>query len=91
MDQPTVDAYNAHAKNYDDDTIDFWEKFPVTFFDRFIELSNGSVLDVGSGPGRDGLVFQQAGLDVTCLDASQAMVDLSTERGLKSVYGDLLA
>jgi len=91
MDQKTVDAYNVHAQNYDEDTIDFWEKFPGTFFDRFIEMSHGKVLDVGSGPGRDGLILKNAGLEVVCLDASQAMVDLSNARGLKSIVGDLLA
>jgi ubiquinone/menaquinone biosynthesis C-methylase UbiE len=35
-------------------------------------------------------VLQEAGLQVMCLDASQAMVDLATERGLNAVLGDLL-
>ena len=90
MDQVTIDTYNAQAQNYDDETIAFWEKFPRTFFDRFIALSNGSVLDVGSGPGRDGLILKQAGLHVTCLDASNAMIALSRARGLHSVLGDML-
>ena len=90
MDHQTIDAYNIHAKNYEEETEDFWNQFPRTFFDTFISLSNGKVLDVGSGPGRDGKVLLDAGLDVTCLDASQAMIDLSTARGLKSVLGDLM-
>lgn len=90
MDQQTIDAYNQHAKNYDEETVGFWEMFPRTFFDKFIECSNGSVLDIGSGPGRDGLILQDAGLKVVCMDASQAMIELSSERGLKSVLGDLL-
>lgn len=90
MDQQTIDAYNAHAKNYDEETVDFWELFPRTFFDKFIELSSGSVLNIGSGPGRDGLILQEAGLGVVCLDASQAMIEMSSVRGLNSVLGDLL-
>lgn len=91
MDEQTIAAYNLHARNYDEETIDFWNQFPRTFFDTFIRLSSGSVLDVGCGPGRDGLVLQEAGLQVMCLDASQAMVDLANERGLNTVLGDLLA
>lgn len=91
MNQQTIDAYNLHAKNYDEETIDFWNRFPRTFFNKFIELSHGTVLDVGCGPGRDGLVLQEAGLQVVCLDASQAMIDLANAHGLNAVMGDLLA
>ena len=102
MDQQTIDTYNQMAKEYDQETVEFWNTFPRSFLDRFIDLSllhfdqrekssRGFVLDVGSGPGRDGLILQSVGLNVVCLDASRAMIDLSTERGLKSVLGDLLS
>ena len=90
MDARTIDTYNQMAKEYDEETVEFWNTFPRMFLDRFIELSHDTVLNVGSGPGRDGLILQSAGLDVVCLDASQAMIDLSTARGLKSILGDLL-
>lgn len=90
MDQQTIDTYNAHAQNYDEETTDFWEQFPRTFFDQFTERTNGSVLNIGSGPGRDGSILQEAGQNVVCLDASQAMIEMSTSRGLVSVLGDLL-
>jgi ubiquinone/menaquinone biosynthesis C-methylase UbiE len=85
MDQQTIDTYNRLAKEYDDETIDFWNQFPRTFLDKFVELSGMRIVDIGSGPGRDGLLLQQAGKEVVCTDASEAMVKLSTERGLKSV------
>ncbi len=89
MDKPTIDAYNQQAQEYDDQTVDFWDSFPRTVFDKFIEMINGSkVLDVGSGPGRDGLLLKQRGLDVTCLDASQTMVDMATSKGLRGVCSD---
>jgi ubiquinone/menaquinone biosynthesis C-methylase UbiE len=91
MDQKTIDTYNSMALEYDEETIDFWERFPRTFLDKFIALNpGGKVLDIGAGPGRDGLLLQQGGLDVICLDASEAMVKLSIERGLESVLGDFL-
>jgi len=87
MDQQTVDTYNKMAREYDDETVDFWERFPRTFLDKFIKLSGEKILDVGSGPGRDGLLLQNAGKDVVCLDASKEMINLSSEKGLLSVLG----
>ncbi len=89
MDQPTIEAYNRQAKAYDDQTADFWELFPRAFFDKFIDSVAGSkVLDVGSGPGREGLILRQRGLDVTCLDASETMVQLCRAKGLEAIEAD---
>ncbi|MFA5001248.1 MAG: class I SAM-dependent methyltransferase [Candidatus Paceibacterota bacterium] len=88
MDLKTIQTYNLTAKEYDEETVDFWDKFPRTFFDKFAELTKGKVLDVGSGPGRDGLLLKQLGLEVVCLDASESMVRLCKEKGLKTVEGD---
>jgi len=85
MDQQTIDTYNKMAREYDNETVDFWDQFPRTFLDKFIELSGKKIVDVGSGPGRDGLLLQQAGKDIICIDASESMVKLSSERGLQSV------
>ncbi|HEU5114820.1 MAG TPA: class I SAM-dependent methyltransferase [Candidatus Paceibacterota bacterium] len=85
MDQQTINTYNKMAKEYDEETVDFWDRFPRTFLDKFIELSGKKIIDVGSGPGRDGLLLQKAGKAITCVDASEAMVKLSSERGLESV------
>ncbi len=92
MDDKTIETYNKSAQVYDDETIDFWEKFPRTFLDEFAKNVEGDskVLDVGSGPGRDGLLLKEAGLTVTCLDASESMIALSRARGLESIVGDLL-
>ncbi len=88
MDEKTIQTYNQMAKEYDDETIDFWERFPRTFFDKFAESTKGTVLDVGSGPGRDGLLLKEKGLEVVCLDASESMIKLCREKGLESVLGD---
>ncbi|MBI4993637.1 methyltransferase domain-containing protein [Candidatus Wolfebacteria bacterium] len=91
MDQKTIDTYNELAKKYDAETLDFWDRFPKTIINKFIEFAKGKVLDVGSGPGRDGLILKKNGLEVMCLDASEAMVKLSQERGLLSILGDFNA
>lgn len=88
MDPQTINTYNLLAKEYDDETISFWEEFPRTFLDKFAVLSDEKILDVGSGPGRDGILLQQSGKKVTCIDASEEMVRLSAEKGLESILGN---
>ena len=51
-------------------------------------MIQGKVIDVGSDPGRDGLLLKEKGLEVVCLDASEAMIKLCEEKGLQSVLGD---
>lgn len=91
MDARTVESYNAQAEQYDNQTVSYWERFPSSFLQTFAEKIRGPVLDIGSGPGRDGLLLKQRGLDITCLDASQAMVNLCRARGLKTMIGDFMA
>ncbi len=70
MDKQTVDTYNKLAVQYDEETVNFWELFPRSFIDKFVSLSGDRVLDIGSGPGRDGLILLEKGKSVTGLDAS---------------------
>ena len=88
MNQQTVDTYNKMAWEYDEETCSFWDRFPRTILDEFVKVVHGSVLDVGSGPGRDGLLLKEKGLNVTCLDASEEMVKMCQDKGLKAVVGD---
>ncbi len=90
MDENTIQVYNAHALDYDEQTKDFWEHFPNDFLDKFADNAQNPILDVGSGPGRDGLLLKNRGLEVVCLDASKEMVKLSLSKGLPSVIGDFL-
>lgn len=81
------------ATEYDEETADFWEGFPLEIMDEFIkrlkvDKVGGNVLDVGSGPGRDALILEKKGLKVTCLDASSAMIQICKDRGLSAVLGD---
>ncbi len=91
MDAQTIDTYNKMAVEYDLETADFWQRFPVTIMHEFINrVKNKKVLDVGSGPGRDGLILKNAGCDITCIDASQAMVDMCKQRGLEAQIADFM-
>jgi len=88
MDRQTINTYNKMAQEYDDETVDFWSQFPRTFLDQFITISSKKILDVGSGPGRDGFLLKQAGKEIVCIDASSEMVRLSSGKGLESIVGD---
>jgi ubiquinone/menaquinone biosynthesis C-methylase UbiE len=92
MDEKTIQTYNKMSLEYDEETKDFWSRFPDTIIIKFVlELGKESkVLDLGSGPGRDGLILKNNGLEIVCLDASEEMVKLCEEKGLKAVKGDLL-
>lgn len=91
MDARTIETYDQLAHEYDQETVDFWDRFPRSAIDLFAEeVGTGTVLDVGSGPGRDGLLLQEKELRVVCVDASEAMVKISTERGLETVQADFL-
>ncbi len=93
MDRITIDTYNELAKDYDKDTADFWRHFPNTIITQFAEKVSGDkkVLNIGSGPGRDGILLQENGLRVTCLDASSEMVKLCNNKRLTAVEGDFLS
>ncbi len=106
MDPLTIDTYNKMAGTYDDETVDFWDRFPRDFITRFADLvkeartntdstttprlTHPTILDIGSGPGRDALLLQDLHLDVTCLDASTAMIERCQAKGLTSILGDFM-
>lgn len=90
MDEITIQTYNQLAKEYDQEVAYFWDIFPLSFITDFVSAVGkpNRILNIGSGPGRDGSLLYAAGLNVTCLDASAEMVTLSKQRGLFSVLGD---
>lgn len=91
MDIKTINSYDLMAKEYDDETIDFWEKFPISIFQEFQKNTPpGFILDIGSGPGRDGQKLKNQGFNVICLDASRSMIELTLKRGLPSIQSDFL-
>ncbi len=90
MDQKTVDVYNELAEAYDQETTDFWIGFPSSILDTFAQEVESSVLNIGSGPGRDAILLKERGLDITCLDASESMVQITKAKGLKAVLSDFM-
>lgn len=75
---PTIETYDKYAQVYDEEVIEFWEKFPQAFIDKFVSSLPGKrVLNLGSGSGRDAILLRNQGLEVVCLDASRTMVEIT--------------
>lgn len=84
---PTIHTYDTYAHIYDAEIVDFWERFPMGTIDAFrAALPGDRVLDLGSGSGRDALLLHDAGLDVTCLDASTSMVAMTERLGFPTIH-----
>ncbi|GAA3412680.1 class I SAM-dependent methyltransferase [Paenibacillus hodogayensis] len=80
-----IAAYNHHAEERNHMHIADWKvRERGQFLDMLKKRKAATLLEIGSGPGRDATFFQQAGLDVTCTDQSPEMVRLCREKGLKA-------
>jgi SAM-dependent methyltransferase len=77
----------------------FWRTFGPLMFDEAqcseaaaqvprllarLDLRRGAVLDLGCGPGRHALPLAAAGLDVTAVDTSPALIDALRERAAEA-------
>lgn len=79
----TVQSYEAYARQYD--TLVDAERPPhiQEALQRLVHClpPGGSVLEIGSGPGRDADFVEALGAVVRRSDAAQAFLDLMAERG----------
>lgn len=86
----TIRTYNVINELYDAETRDFWDRFPLDIVRKFVELlPSDEILDLGSGPGRDAVILRNHGLNVTCVDGSENMVNMTARLGFNSVLSDL--
>ncbi len=82
--QQTFETYEKIADGYSKSNFDpFW----VKEFETYTSLVPGKkILDIGSGAGRDAVVFTNAGFEYTGIDASPAMLAVAKERAPKGEY-----
>lgn len=80
-----IAAYDSHAEERNQMHIADWKvRERGQFLDMLRKRKAETLLEIGSGPGRDGLFFHTQGLDVTCTDQSPEMVRFCREKGLKA-------
>lgn len=79
----TVQSYEGFAREYDKLVDPHRPPHIQEALRRLVEAlpSGGSVLEIGSGPGRDADVVESLGMAVRRTDATQAFIDLMAERG----------
>ena len=80
----TQEYYMKHAKSFIDDTFYADMKLQYDFFLKHMPDS-GSVLDLGSGSGRDSLFFQSLGYNVTAVDPVEEFTNNAKSLGIKNV------
>ncbi|MDR7272648.1 2-polyprenyl-3-methyl-5-hydroxy-6-metoxy-1,4-benzoquinol methylase [Pelomonas saccharophila] len=82
----TVQSYEGYAREYDSLVA---EKRPPHIEDALRRLvrclpPGGTVLEIGSGPGRDADFVESLGASVRRTDAARAFLDLMAERGQRA-------
>ena len=84
-------AYDANAAARDGAAISDWKaEERGRFLAQLKKEKKTRLLEIGAGPGRDGVFFRENGLSVVCTDLSPAMVDLCRNKGLEAHVMDLL-
>lgn len=79
----TVQSYAGFAREYDKLVDPNRPPHIQEALRRLVQAlpSGGTVLEIGSGPGRDADVVESLGMAVRRTDATRAFIDLMAERG----------
>ena len=83
-------SYDRHAAERDAMQLQDWKSNDRQHFLSLLQQEHKhSLLELGAGPGKDGVFYQANGLDVTCIDLSPEMVKLCRQKGLKAEVMDV--
>jgi len=82
-------AYDQKVDEREQRTMAAWKVAErARFLAQLQQENKQTLLEIGAGTGRDGLFFQEQGLDVTCTDASPAMIEHCRQKGLTAYVMD---
>lgn len=82
-------AYDQDAAYRDERPMAAWKAAERSRFLEALQREGKTrLLEIGAGPGRDSLFFQQQGFQVTAVDLSPEMVRLCQEKGLQAQVMD---
>ena len=79
--------YELNAKRFYDDTIECDMSIQYQFFLKHINKSNGKILDLGFGSGRDMIYFASLEYKVIGIDPTTAFVDMMRQKGYEVYIG----
>ena len=83
-------TYDRQANQRDAGSIQEWkEKERANFLHLLQKEDKHTLLEIGSGPGRDGRFFQENGIEVVCIDLSPEMIKLCRQKGLTAYVMDM--
>ena len=84
-------AYDQQAEQRNKSQIEAWKVAERAHFLSLLEKeSKQTLLEIGTGHGRDSLFFQEQGFSVTGIDLSPAMVDLCQQKGITAYVMDVV-
>jgi SAM-dependent methyltransferase len=90
--QQLRETYNRFAEERDTGALQDWKEIERNrFVGQLHQSGTSSLLEIGAGPGRDSLFFQEQGFRVTAVDLSPEMVRLCREKGLEAEEMDMAA
>jgi ubiquinone/menaquinone biosynthesis C-methylase UbiE len=88
--EETIDTYNKGIESF---AKKFKERFDLKRrkeFQIFIQnLKGNKILDLGCGAGDHALYFKQQDLEVTAIDLSDEMLELTKEKGINAIKMDI--
>ncbi len=85
MKDSLIDSYNKKAQERELDLVSDWKLTERQRFLKMIQKENAKhFLEIGAGPGKDSLFFQQNGMTTFSTDISEKMVELCKQKGLKA-------
>lgn len=86
----TIKSYDKHAKKFSEKFKGLMNFKRRKEFQKFIELiPENKILDLGCGGGDNAVYFSKQGLDVTCIDLSEKMIELCKRKNLNAQVMDI--
>ena len=83
-------SYDRQAQARDASIPQEWKIGERSRFLSVLQQENKKrLLEIGAGPGRDSIYFQEQGFEVVCIDLSPAMIELCRQKGLEAYVMDM--
>ncbi|MFC0189637.1 class I SAM-dependent methyltransferase [Fictibacillus aquaticus] len=80
-------SYDKRVEERDSMMTSDWKSGEIDMFSSFLE-DGSAILNLGSGPGQHALYMQGKGLDLTCIDLSENMVQSCKAKHLNAFQMD---